>query len=67
MLCFRNGVSLNLPDVDDGMSRVRKLANGNLYISDVQGQDTGTYGCTATNTYGTDTSFGQLKVVCEYA
>ena len=61
----KDGVPLNLP-IDDGVSRVRKLTNGNLYIIEVQYGDAGRYGCTATNQFGTDVSFGNLQVVRTY-
>ena len=47
------------------MSRVRKLGNGNLFITEAQYGDAGLYGCTATNQFGSDTSFGELKVIRE--
>lgn len=58
----KNGMDLNLPENDE-TSRVRKLANGNLYISDVQMMDAGTYTCVATNEFGMDSSSGQFRVV----
>ena len=61
----RNGVRLNLQS-DDGMSRVRKLGNGNLFITEAQYGDAGLYGCTATNQFGSDTSFGELKIIRKF-
>ncbi|KAL4229020.1 ROBO3 [Mactra antiquata] len=58
----RNGINLNTPP-DDGTSRVRLLPNGDLYIDVIQSSDAGRYCCTATNSYGSDISCGQLNVV----
>ncbi|XP_045209360.2 contactin-like [Mercenaria mercenaria] len=58
----RNGANVN-PPPDDGVSRVRLLADGSLYIGQVDASDAGTYCCIATNSYGSDSSCGELKVV----
>ncbi|XP_071103024.1 contactin-like [Haliotis cracherodii] len=58
----KDGSDLNLPD-GDSTSRVRKLKNGNLFISPGQLSDSGRYDCTAQNVYGSATSSGQLTVI----
>ncbi|XP_046563536.1 contactin-like [Haliotis rubra] len=58
----KDGIGLNLPD-GSTTARVRKLKNGNLFISPAQLSDSGHYDCTAENVYGSATSSGQLTII----
>ncbi|XP_052806194.1 contactin-like isoform X2 [Mya arenaria] len=58
----RNGVDLNAVP-DDGSSRLRLMADGDLLLAEVVAADAGQYCCTAANSLGTDNSCGTLTVV----
>ncbi|ESP02884.1 hypothetical protein LOTGIDRAFT_110734, partial [Lottia gigantea] len=59
---LKNGLDLGLVDGDTS-SRIRKMRNGNLLITQVMISDSGRYTCRAENLNGIAESSGNLKVV----
>ncbi len=51
---------------EESGSRLQKLPNGNLRISNLRQSDGGTYTCKAVNQLGEAESSGNLTILCEY-
>ena len=58
---YKEGRMLS-PGTED-TSRVKKLSNGNLFISQIQRSDEGVYKCVAVNRLGKAESQGNLTVL----